>query len=633
MKIQKLLLFFVSLLLLTNCTEPKTEDMNNDKHMHDHVHTRMDVHSFAQPEKAKTTHLNLNLEADFDEKVLRGFASFDIENNQSNEIIFDIRNLNILKVTIGEEEKETQFEIGEEKEFMGKPLSVSITTTTKKVTIYYSTNPDAAAVDWLKPQQTAGKKHPFLYTQGQAVLTRTWIPCQDSPGIRITYNATVKVPKELLAVMSASNPTEKNDSGIYTFEMKQPIPPYLIALAIGDLAYGDIGERTAVYAEPSMLDASVYEFADMEKMLIAAEDLYGKYLWERYDVIVLPPSFPFGGMENPRLTFATPTIIAGDRSLTALIAHELAHSWSGNLVTNATWNDFWLNEGFTVYFERRIMEALYGKEYADMLAVLGFQDLKADVVDLGEDSKDTHLFLDLEGRDPDDGMTDIAYEKGAYFLMMLEDKVGREKMDEFLKTYFDAHRFQTLTTAEFVKYLNKNLIDKYKVDVNIDEWIFGAGIPDNVTKITTARFENVEKELLEINDNLDFKTLKTKDWTTHEWLHFIRNLAADGNGNHDKTMKKIDDAFGFSKSGNSEILAAWFEVTIKNGYAKNLLPEIESFLVSVGRRKFLTPLYRAFKENEMLQTAQDIYEKARPNYHSVSTQTMDKLLSYQPLKK
>ena len=621
MRSTKLFLFLLFSILLTQCVDEKAPPINDEMNSEETNNSRKDVHSFAQPEMAKTKHLDLNLTADFEKKTLTGFASFDIENHQADKIIFDTRNLNIEKVTLDDSETSTTFKIGEEKEFLGKPLEVVISPTTKKVKIYYSTNPDAAAVDWLNPQQTAGKKHPFLFTQGQAILTRTWIPCQDSPGIRITYDATIKVPKALLPVMSASNPTKKNDSGIYQFEMKQPIPPYLIALAIGDLEYGEIGERTAIYAEPSLLKPSLYEFADMEKMLIAAEDLYGKYLWDRYDVIVLPPSFPFGGMENPRLTFATPTIIAGDRSLTALIAHEMAHSWSGNLVTNATWNDFWLNEGFTVYFERRIMEALYGKEYANMLAVLGFQDLEADINDL--DKKDTHLFLNLEGRDPDEGMTDIAYEKGAYFLLMLEDKVGREKMDEFLKTYFDTHKFQTLTTEEFIKYLNKNLIEKHQVEVDINEWIYGPGIPSNVTTITTKKFAAVDRVVEMVNRDFDPNELEVTDWTTHEWLHFIRQLPTE---DEKGLMKKLDNKFNFSTSGNSEILAAWFEIAIKNGYANNILPNIEKFLVSVGRRKFLTPLYRAFKEKGQLGIAQNIYKKARPNYHSVSTQTMDKLL-------
>ena len=446
---------------LTACQNESGEVASKDKATR--VSDRTDYHSYAQPEKAVTTHLNLNLKVDFEQKQLKGFAQFKIKNNQANKIVFDTRTLSIEKVTIGQEEKETSFTLSDNTDiYKGAALTVDIEPTTDLVTIYYATLPDGAdAVDWLEPGQTADKKHPFLFTQGQAILTRTWIPCQDSPGIRITYEATIEVPKELMAVMSASNPQSKNDTGIYNFEMRQPIPPYLLALAVGDLEFAPIGERTGIYAEPSMVEKSVYEFADMEKMLIAAEELYGPYLWDRYDVIILPPSFPFGGMENPRLTFATPTIIAGDRSLTSLIAHELAHSWSGNLVTNATWDDFWMNEGFTVYFERRIMEALYGKDYTNMLALLGYQDLEKSIKDL--EPKDTHLKLALKDRDPDDGMTDIAYEKGSLFLSYLEILAGRENFDQFLKNYFAEYRFKTITTEEFIDYMQKNLLDKYQI--------------------------------------------------------------------------------------------------------------------------------------------------------------------------
>ena len=339
--------------------------------------------------------MDLHLNVDFEKKQLAGFARWEIENKQAEQIIFDARDLQITKVTTGEEgnEKETKFKLTPAVENVGSALKIQIKPTDKVVTIYYSTTPGKdAALDWIDAELTADKKLPFVFTQGQAILTRSWLPCQDSPGIRITYNAEITVPKGFLAVMSAENPQSKNETGVYSFKMEQPIPSYLVALAVGDLDFAPISERTGVYAEPSVLEAAAYEFGEMEQMVSIAENLYGKYDWERFDVIVLPPSFPFGGMENPRLTFATPTIIAGDRSLTSLIAHELAHSWSGNLVTNATWNDFWLNEGFTVYFERRIMEELSGKDYEDMLSVLGFQDLEEDVKDLGPKSKDTHLF-------------------------------------------------------------------------------------------------------------------------------------------------------------------------------------------------------------------------------------------------
>ena len=623
MKTNILFLFCLSFCLLLSCqAEPPQENDTTAETSY----SRKDAHSYAQPEIAITNHLSLNLKVDFDKRQLRGYARYDIDHQGAEEIVLDTRNLQIERVTtgLGEEEAEVGYSLGEPDALLGSALHVPLEEETAIVTVYYSTTPDGAdAVDWLDPQQTADKAYPFLFTQGQAILTRTWIPCQDSPGIRITYDATIEVPSNLMAVMSAANPQENDESGLYHFEMKQPIPPYLIALAVGRLEFKAIGERTGIYAEPSVVESAAYEFADMEKMLVVAEELYGPYLWERYDVIVLPPSFPFGGMENPRLTFATPTIIAGDRSLTALIAHELAHSWSGNLVTNATWDDFWLNEGFTVYFERRIMEALYGPSYANMLAQLGYQDLEADVNDLGPESADTHLKLHLDGRDPDEGMTDIAYEKGAFFLILLEEKAGRELFDKFLQQYFKEHQFQTLTTEEFIPYLNENLIDKHQLDVNIDEWIYAPGIPESIRRPQSNRFAEVDTQIEAVQSGKAAKSLNTKDWTTHEWLHFIRHLPVELAV--DK-VREIDQAYGFSQSGNSEILAAWFDLSIRNGYGKEIRPEVEAFLVKIGRRKFLTPLYRAYKESGQLETAREIFEKARPNYHSVSRNTMEKLL-------
>lgn len=608
-------------LLLTSCQE----DTAKKEPMHSHNHSRVDHHSFAKPEKAKSTHLSLALIADFDKKILSGSVTHKIENNDAEEIIFDAKNLKINSVFIsdGNEEKEASFKLGNEEKHLGSSLTIPIDKNTIEVKINYSTTEGASAVDWLEPIQTTDKKKPFLFTQGQAILTRTWIPCQDSPGIRVTYDAKVKVPSDLMAVMSAENPQAKNEKGEYSFVMNQAIPPYLIALAIGDLVFKPIGARTGVYAEPSMIDKAVYEFGDMEKMLIAAEELYGPYLWDQYDVIVLPASFPFGGMENPRLTFATPTILAGDRSLTALIAHELAHSWSGNLVTNATWDDFWLNEGFTVYFERRIMEALYGVDYVKMLTKLGIQDLDNEIKDLGASSNDTHLKLSLNDRDPDDGMTDIAYEKGCLFLMALEEEVGREKFDLFLKKYFSDHKFQTLTTEEFLIYLDRELIKPENVKTDIDAWVYGPGLPEKRPSVESNKFDLVESFMnARLKDNIWSKE-GTEKWSTHEWLHFIRKLPTDLSLDQ---ANSLDQTYAFSKSGNSEILAAWLETSIYNGYYKNITSELETFLVNVGRRKFLTPLYKALKTEGDIALAKDIYSKAKPNYHAVSTQTMDALL-------
>ena len=603
----------ISFFLITACQPSQTFTSKDQP---------MDTHSYSIPTESVTTHLKLDLNVDFTEKILSGSATYTIKNaDDASQIILDTRDLDIKSVAVDGEPVDVQ--LGSNDAHLGQPLTIPINPSSKEVVINYQTSPDAAALQWLSPQQTADKTQPFLFTQGQAILTRSWIPCQDSPGVRMTYDAKISCPPDLLPIMSASNPTEKNSSGTYTYEMKQPIPPYLLALAIGDLEFGAIGNQTGVYAEPSVLDKAVYEFGDMQKMVEAAEDLYGPYLWDRFDVVVLPPSFPFGGMENPRLTFATPTILAGDRSLTALIAHELAHSWSGNLVTNATWNDFWLNEGFTVYFERRIMEALYGEEYANMLAMLGYQDLTHEVDALGKTSKDTHLHLDLEGRNPDDGMTDIAYEKGAYFLILLEQKVGKEAFDKFLKDYFERHKFQTITTTQFEEYLDTHLIKPNNLDINTHEWIYGAGIPDDCPIITSDKFTKVDAVVaMEKNGTLPTKA-ETADWTTHEWLHFIRALDDSVSA---KQLTQLNDRFSFADSGNSEIAAAWYEKSIQLEHYKYMVPQIEAFLVVVGRRKFLTPIYTALKEAGDIKTAREIYAKARPNYHSVSTQTMDALL-------
>jgi len=587
-----------------------------------------DPHSFSKPSEALVKHLDLNLQVDFDKKLLSGKASWTISNlSGAGSIIFDTRGLEIKRVSLSDSTKDAEYSLGTEDKLLGKPLKVKINKETDRVTIWYSTSPDAAAVQWLNPQQTAGKKHPFLFTQSQAILARTWLPCQDSPGIRFTYNATVSVPTELMAIMSAENPLKKNESGIYHFGQPKAIPSYLMALAVGDLEFKAIDDRTGVYAEPVSLEAAAWEFADMGKMVNSAEKLYGPYQWGRYDVVVLPPSFPFGGMENPMLTFVTPTVIAGDRSLVSLIAHELAHSWSGNLVTNATWNDFWLNEGFTVYFERRIVEDVYGKEEAKMQEVLGYEALKETMADLGHSHEDTRLHLELAGRDPDEGMTDIAYEKGYFFLRALEEAVGREKMDAFLKEYFTKHAFQSLTTEQFISYLDQLLLksnEALSAKINVKEWIYKPGLPAGMPVADSNQFGFIDSVVIAWKNEVKPEGLKNHLKSANEQLYLIKRLPQDLSV---ADMAKIDQEFGFTQSGNAELNAAWFLHAIRNQY-KVANPAIEQFLTRVGRRKFIIPLYTEMaKTSEGKRWAKKVYKQARPNYHSVSYNTIDDLLN------
>lgn len=589
---------------------------------------RPDPHSFAKPDEAAVEHLQLSLSVDFPRRQLRGKASLRIRQSPgAREIHLDTRDLEIAKVTLDNDAAAVAFTLGEPVEFLGRELTVPLRPETRWVHVEYATRPEAAALQWMTPEQ-AGGGQPFLFTQSQAILARTWIPCQDTPGVRMTYEATVRVPPGLLALMSAENPTAKSADGLYRFRMPQAIPSYLTALAVGDLEFRAWTANSGVYAQPSVLPRAAWELADTPKMINAAERLYGPYRWGRYDLVILPASYPFGGMENPRLTFATPTILAGDRSLVSLVAHELAHSWSGNLLTNATWDDFWLNEGFTTYFERRIMEAVFGRPYAEMLAVLGRQVLDDLVRDLGPESPDTHLRLALAGRDPDEGSTEIAYEKGALFLRTIEEAVGRERFDKFLRGYFDSHAFQSTTTDGFLAALRAQLVpagSSLDQKLQIASWIDGPGVPANAARITSEAFIKVDAQVAAFNQGTPANRLATAQWTTHEWLHFLHNLARPVPL---ARMADLDAAFGLSRSGNSEILVEWLLRSIESRY-EPAYPALERFLVQVGRRKFLVALYTEMAKTPAgAERALGIYEKARPGYHSLAQGAVDKILNW-----
>lgn len=624
----KTIFFFVLLISIAQgCKNIPSGDKELAINQSHHVE---EFHSYANFEELSIKHLYLHLDVSFDSSILKGFAEWEIKPESGCErLVLDTRDLTIQSVTVNGEP--TSFILGEENSLYGQALFIPIDTQAKKVRIYYSTQPQSAALQWLKPEQTAGGKHPFLYSQSQAILARSWVPCMDLPAVRFTYSARISVPEYALALMSASNPTAKNDSNTYHFKMEEPIPSYLLALSAGDLKFEalDGSDKVGVYAEPATLDKSVKEFSTLPAMVDAAEALYGAYRWGRYDVLVLPPSFPFGGMENPRLTFATPTILAGDGSLVSLLAHELAHSWSGNLVTNRTWNDFWLNEGFTVYFEQRIMEKVYGKDYADMLTVLGYGDLKSTLEEMGDTSVDTELYLNLDGRDPDDGMSDIAYEKGRFFLRHIEEVLGRERFDEFLNVYFSANSFKTVTTDIFLaslkEFVNSDSAVWSKIDAN--SWVYSPGLPAYFKAPVSTAFERVDflRPYIYEGDQkaIDF----SKQWSSHEFLRFIRGIEVQKDT---VLLSKLNQIYGFNESGNSEIASAWYKLSIQSNYP-GIEPELKEFLHRVGRRKFLKPLYEAMLKSDYFKPlALQWYPENRPGYHTVSVQTLDELLSYHP---
>ena len=590
----------------------------------------VDVHSFARPHEARVTHVALDLAVDFEAKRVGGTATLDLDRKpDAKEIILDDKGLEIASIADGAGQP-LQWKVGAADENLGAPLAVALRPDTRRLVIRYRSAPEAGALQWLTPQQTAGKKHPFLFSQGQSIENRSWIPTQDSPGIRQTWEATIRVPAPLTAVMSAERvgePTTEGDSRVFRYRMRHPVAPYLIAIAAGDLAFRDLGPRTGVWTEPAMLESAARELEDTEKMVAAAEKLYGPYLWGRYDVIVLPPSFPFGGMENPNLTFLTPTFIAGDKSLVSLIAHELAHSWSGNLATNATWADFWLNEGMTTYAERRIIEELYGPKVAAQQVALGVDALNKEIADLGGmQHADTRLQLDLKGRHPDDGFTDIAYEKGAALLRTIEAAVGRERFDAWMKGWFERHRFRPVTSAIFLADVRQHLLggdQALEQKLMLDQWVYQPGLPQNMVKPDPRAFAEVDAAVQGFTSGAAPDAAKWARWTTDERLRFLNRLPRKLPA---QRLSQLDQALGLNGTGNNEVLFAWLDLAVRNRF-QPAVPALERFLTVQGRRKFVRPLIEALAEDPGWgkPIAARIYRQARPLYHPLTQRDLDKL--------
>jgi aminopeptidase N len=587
-----------------------------------------DPWTFAQPEVARVTHVALDLALDFDAKTVGGTAALDIQAAPgADTVVLDSQGLAVSKVTdvLG---NPLQFTLGEPVEGKGAPLTV-VFGNARKVIVHY-TAADAEALQWLAPEQTAGGKQPYLFSQGQPTLNRTWIPTQDSPGIRQSWEARIVAPKPLTVVMSGLKQGETEDLGetrAFRFAMDKPVAPYLIAIAAGDLAFRELGPRTGVWTEPSMLDAAARELVDTEKMVAAAEKLYGPYRWGRYDMIVLPPSFPYGGMENPTLTFLTPTFIAGDRSLVGLVAHELAHSWSGNLVTNANWADSWLNEGVTSYFENRILEELYGSHRASQEAALSFAEMEEVFAEKGLDAPVTELHLPPAEAVPDGGESGIIYDKGAVFMRTVETIVGREKFDGWLRQWFDNHAFQPATSAMILADMRANLVKgdaELERKLTLDEWVYRPGLPANAVQPLQSAFAAVDAAAAQYPASHQGDPEYWAGWTTAERLRLLAKLP--------KTLTRdqlhdLDAHLGLSGTGNAEVLFAWLEIALANRYDP-AVPVAEKFLGTVGRRKFVLPLFEVLMaEGEWGQPiARRIYAQTRAGYHAVTQRSVDEVV-------
>lgn len=594
------------------------------------VETGTDPHSFAEFEEVRVRHMRLDLDADMEARTLSGHVVLDLERPDPAHprLVLDTRDLEIRDVNAIDPDGEylpVSWRLGRDHGHLGQPLIIVLPAGIEQVRIDYASSPEAFGLQWLDAEQTSSGK-PFMFSQSQPHYARTWVPLQDTPAVRYTFDATVRGPSDLVVVMGADgNAFERNDTGEYDFHMPEPIPSYLMAIAIGDLEFAEIGPRTGVYAEPEWVSPAAEEFDVLEMMVDIGEQLYGPYRWGRYDLLVLPPSFPFGGMENPRLSYVTPTIIAGDGSLLALVAHELAHSWSGNLVTNAAWRDLWLNEGFTVYFEARIMEALYGREIRDQLAKLAWDGL-AETLETA-DERDRQLVRDLSDRDPEQAFMRVPYDMGRFFLDWLEHRFGRDTFDAFLREYFDHFAFESITTEDFRDYAREHLVEAHPGVVTMDEidqWLYEPGMPEFAVAPESDAFVRVDNWRERwLAGEFGLAALPVDNWSVHQWRHFLIGLEDELDAD---AMSAMDEAFALTEEQNHEILFLWLMRSIEARYEPGI-ERLEDFLLEVGRNKFVRPLYAALAEREWgRQWALDVYERARAGYHPLTRQAAERAL-------
>jgi len=582
-----------------------------------------DPHSSWSPEKPRIKHIDFDLHVDFSKKVLRGSADYQFDRPLESAFQLDTRDLSVVRISTPDG-KELKWSRGDAT-FLGRVLTIHDTRGLSGLRIQYETSPDAAALQWLDAEQTAGKRHPFMFSQCQAILARSVFACQDSPGVRFTYAAKLHVPRGLSAVMAAiaRGSHQEGNETVFEFDMHHPIPSYLFALAVGNITSASIGKRSRVFAEPESVKQAAWEFADVDRMIEGAEGLFGKYIWEEFNLLVMPPSFPYGGMENPTLTFLTPTVIAGDRSLVSVVAHELAHSWTGNLVTNASWEDFWLNEGWTVYAERRILERLFGTEFANLQAANGRTSLtKAFEVFGGPTSPLTKLKTDQEGVDPDDVFSVVPYEKGFLFLTAIERAVGREAFEQFIQAYIHDFAFKSLFTEQFVEYLDAKLPQARRA-VNFDAWIHSPGLPGDAAAFSSHLIDEVrEAQQQWTAGKRDLASVIAK-WTVDQKTLFLDELPEKQSS---AELFVIERLFDVEHTQNSEILVPWFTLAAANTYRKSF-PAIREFLGVVGRGKFLRPLYRALHQNpETSDWAKELFAEFKDRYHSVGRNAVARIL-------
>jgi leukotriene-A4 hydrolase len=579
-----------------------------------------DPTSYSDLAEGRIKHIDFHIRVDFDSRTLDVEATYHMQGPVHGSLYLDTYKIDLQEARINNQELAWEFDTSDET--LGDRLHLKGLDGDSSFTLKFCTSPEARALQWMSPSQTAGGSHPFLYSQCQASNARSVFPCQDTPSVRFTYSAEVEVPEGLMAVMAAELVEASQGSGKYSFKMPQPIPSYLFAITAANLDFRELGPRTGVYAEPEVIEAAAWEFAETEKTMVEAEKLLGPYLWGRYDMLVLPPSFPFGGMENPRLTFLTPTAILGTRGQTSLITHELAHAWTGNLVTNATWQDFWLNEGWTTYAETRITEILEGKESADLNAVYDEKRTYAIMERVGMDSPLTCLKIPVDGKDADAMTSVLAYTKGCFFLKECEYAVGRERFDAFIQKYMKRFQFKSLTTEEFLEFLKAELPEVFE-KVDVETWVYKPGLPGTWHKPTSRLYDEVEKTLSDLNRGILPTREQVRDWHRYQMLSFLQGLP---NALPAESCRQLEDVLGLEERNDDHFLSYFYATCILSGY-QEVLPRVEKFLEKIGRMLYIMPIGRAMVEADWARDlARPMFERVRERHHPVTVHAVDNFL-------
>jgi len=585
-----------------------------------------DPFSFSNPGEIIVKHVSLHLDVDFGARTLEGSATLHVRNlTGTEELLLDTHGLTIHRVFL-DDGTEASHDLLATNLILGTPLRVIVRPDTQWVRIEYETSPDASGLHWMTPVQ-AQQAAPYLYSQNETIAARSWIPVQDSPSVRMTWDATIRVPPGYLALMSAENPTATSPDGVYTFETGLPIPAYLQSLAVSELEFRAIDAKSGVYAVPHRIDAAHAELQIVPRMMAAADAICGPYRWGRYDVLIMPPSYHVGGMEHPRLTFANPSFVSGDGSLVKLIAHELAHSWSGNQVTTATWNDIWINEGLTVYLELRIMEAVFGSDYEEMLAENSLRAVEQ-YVEADPDHPDTRMHGDFSGRHPNEGFSRISYDKGGSFWRMLEAGVGRAAVDRFLKIYFSRHAFEWMDADALVDLIRDELLSgdtQLEQQLRIHEWVYETGLPSNRQVVDSVRFNRVDVERSRFAAGTRAGLLDTRDWSPHEYIYFF--WYASGQSMNGR-MGEVEDAWDLDDTTNLSLLSTWSHWVAGMGHLPSF-PAMERYLGTVGAGGGLVGVYSLLDNNGNGPRARNIYRGLRPRYHPYAQAAIDRLLELQ----